>query len=201
LTNYNALEQELFVEIANAQLEAKQSSEKINASLPLELKHREEQLVATFDGHRGNSFSKLQDLYSFMDEIYSFVARFTPCKKGCSFCCNIAVSVSVLEVDYIKMHKRMFRKVVAKESRGSSNPCPFLSKGECSIYDVRPFVCRRHTVLTMTPSWCHLDKCHTIKLPMISFTEIDKVYEQILSESGTQSEIIDIREVLKGKVT
>ncbi len=121
---------------------------------------------------------------------------------------RVVLSVAILLLLYrfwklmiILMHKRKFRKVIAKESRGSSNPCPFFSKSECSIYDVRPFVCRRHTALATTLSWCHLDKCHTIKLPMISFTEIDKVYEQILSESGTQSEIIDIREVLKGKVT
>lgn len=187
------------MEIANAQLEAKQNSEKINASLPLELKRREEQLVATFDGHRGNSFSKLQDLYSFMDEIYSFVARFTPCKKGCSFCCHIPVSVSILEVDYINNNTRRLRKKVTEEHTGASNPCPFLSKGACSIYDTRPFVCRRHTALTMTSSWCHLDQCYTIKLPLLSFTEVDKVYEQILFESGSLAERIDIREVLKNK--
>lgn len=80
------------------------------------------------------------------------------CKAGCAFCCTGTgtIDVTTLEGLRILRHIRTFpgalqknlEKSIAKDrknrelSRKSS--CPFLNKKRnCSIYDVRPFVCRR----------------------------------------------------------
>lgn len=184
------------MEIVAAQLEAKQNTEKIAALIPAELRLREEHLFATFARHCGNPYSKLQDLYSFMDEIYSFVGMLTPCRKSCSHCCHIPVSVSNLEVEYIKKHVHKLRsKITVPPVMDNHSPCPFLTKGSCSIYNVRPFVCRRHVTLTPDSYWCHPDRCHDITLTLPRFTEVDKVYEQILFESGQLAKRTDIRDI------
>lgn len=187
---------DLPAEIAKAQLEDRRNSENVVALIPSELGRREELLTTTFAGHQGNIFSKLQDLYGFMDEINSFVARFTPCKKGCSHCCLMPVSVSTLEIEYIKKRARKFRsKTAVSPVAGNNSPCPFLIKGSCSIYEVRPFVCRRHLTLTADSFWCHPDRCNSINLSRLRFSEVDKVYEQILFASGPLSTRMDIRDI------
>lgn len=184
------------VSITDAKLEDKQNKEKIITLLPPDLKWREEQLLSTFTRHQGNSLSKLKDLYSFIDEINSFVAKYTPCKKGCNHCCHIPVSVSSLEIEYIQTKIRKLRRNAPRANvKDYNSPCPFLVKGACSIYDVRPFYCRSHTALTANSFWCHPDRCNQISLTRLRFTEIDKVFEQLLFESGSAIPRIDIRAI------
>ena len=77
-----------------SRLKTKKNSEIIAHTLPPYLKLQEEQLVARFMKHNGNPFSKLHSLYEFMEELFEFVQKFSPCKKGCSHCCHIEVSIS-----------------------------------------------------------------------------------------------------------
>ena len=54
-------------------------------------------------------------------------------------------------------------------------PCPFLRDGECSIYDVRPFICVNHYVTT-PQDWCRASNwCNPMfpHRPKIYMTEID----------------------------
>ena len=94
------------------------------------------------------------------------------CRRGCSFCCYEAVSISSVEAQAIASHvtqlpesertpllaklksyaqriqavgeKRMFKERV---------PCPFLSTedGTCTIYSIRPYACRGLTSYDVTP--------------------------------------------------
>ena len=81
------------------------------------------------------------------------------CKKGCSYCCEQLVAVSVDEAQYIldmarenKIHID-WKKARDQASRGidswidrgkEKRTCVFLKDGACSIYEVRPGTCRNY---------------------------------------------------------
>lgn len=86
------------------------------------------------------------------------------CRSGCSFCCHMRVAVSALEIfiiarfvreNYeeseveelkIRLEKNL-KRLSSKSSIEHSSlkmPCALLDKkGQCSIYEARPFSCRR----------------------------------------------------------
>lgn len=183
------------IELARAEAEKKQH--KLFSLIPKELQKRENELVFTFSQHRGNSLSKLHDLYCFVDELLKYVTEVTPCKKGCDYCCKMPVSVSLLEIEFMKKNVKKLRNRLGPTNLDTNSPCPFLSKGACSAYEFRPFHCRKHVAFTSTSYWCHPDRCHSVKLPLFSMTELTKVYGQLLLEAGPLGRVIDIRNVRK----
>ncbi len=84
------------------------------------------------------------------------------CKSGCAHCCHQPVGITAIEaiaiVDRLRQTlsetelSRVAERVAEarEKARGASTaerfsaeqPCPFLEAGQCSIYDVRPLVCR-----------------------------------------------------------
>lgn len=185
-------------DILNSQAASKRIYETIAKQLPKSLTEREELLFEVFSNHKGNTLTKLQALYDFMGDIYEFVGKYVPCKKGCSFCCYIPVSISGLEVEYIKKSENIKPSKIPIVGNFDGKPCPFLKKGTCSIYKSRPFVCRMHVILDETSKWCHPDVCNNITLSMLSFSEIKRVYESLLYESR-QTKHVDIRQLYQSK--
>jgi Fe-S-cluster containining protein len=103
------------------------------------------------------------------------------CRKGCAFCCHgQEVHVSPLEAIRIAIYVaerlptaaiaalvRRIRDVEAmkerhrREGRGrASFPCPLLEDGACSVYPVRPFVCRGFN--SYDARTCELHKIHLV---------------------------------------
>ena len=84
------------------------------------------------------------------------------CKAGCDHCCHQPVGLTPPEALAIAFHLRQTLASTelttvaarlaqrAQETRGLSSaerfspeqPCPFLERGKCSIYEVRPLACR-----------------------------------------------------------
>ncbi len=97
------------------------------------------------------------------------------CKEGCSYCCHVAVAVTIPEVLHIADHLRQTRtaeeiEVVKQRCRDHiaatppdpldvRHPCPLLEAGGrengghavCSIYDQRPLPCRGFHSPDVTP--------------------------------------------------
>lgn len=87
------------------------------------------------------------------DSIAALVGPETPCKRGCAFCCYQAVIIPRGEAERIAAAIGRALTPASLESdadmrkareRYAGKPCPFLRGVECTIYAVRPLVCRTH---------------------------------------------------------
>jgi hypothetical protein len=102
-----------------------------------------------------------------VDELGKVLQPMVACRKGCDHCCHIRVDMTQLEAE--RLGQAIGRKPNARlrymphqeesvpESFGYHTPCPFLVHGECSIYDHRPFACRKHHSLDIDALFCRLD--------------------------------------------
>jgi uncharacterized protein len=81
------------------------------------------------------------------------------CASGCDFCCYLPVDVLAPEAFRIAAHLRQTRSpeelatlVYRLGAQGQDGfglrPCVFLDHGRCSIYEVRPMVCRGYNSLS-----------------------------------------------------
>lgn len=136
------------------------------------------------------------------------VFGYSACKSGCSHCCNITVPISRLEAEVIAretgapMRKSSGVKVM-DESRDlqelASNfsaiyygmPCPFLSKGQCSIYSSRPLACRLLLNMDDDDLLCIITPGATVNVPRMNATE-HEVYGAMAL--GINQDYDDIRE-------
>lgn len=98
-------------------------------------------------------------------EVEKAAAIPTSCKKGCSACCHLEVEIDIDEAELLADlieagHPIDLKKleVQAKRKRQDptwmlgvteSNRCGFLGEGgACSIYEDRPSICRKHSVVS-----------------------------------------------------
>src|SRR5688572_24063763 len=80
------------------------------------------------------------------------------CAPGCSFCCYLPVDVLAPEAFRIAAHLKqtrspaelaelVYRLAAPGGHDPGTHPCVFLDQGRCSIYEVRPMVCRGYNSL------------------------------------------------------
>lgn len=94
----------------------------------------------------------LKDLYekveAFERKLSAEARGFSQCRKGCSRCCHVDLSVFQLEAEAVTS---WFEKKSAEEKeelRGlwsgiqPSEQCAFLVNDACTIYEARPLICR-----------------------------------------------------------
>lgn len=71
------------------------------------------------------------------------------CKKGCSQCCEVKLSVFSVEADFIREWWKKLPEETQKNLRdiwktqpGEEGKCDFLVNHDCTIYEARPVICR-----------------------------------------------------------
>lgn len=108
--------------------------------------------------------SKMTKLEALGNEIAQAIAPHAGCRRHCSSCCNISVSVSTMEAERIgqKINRAPYKiphqsELEALQSEYFGVPCPFLSDGSCSIYEHRPLACRLHFTLDVDNYFCGID--------------------------------------------
>ncbi len=175
-----------------AQKIAENNARMIKKGIPHSFLKREEALVDNFK-LKETPLEKLEELYIFMNELYAFVGQYTPCRKGCNRCCYMEVAVSDVEAEYITKFTGIRQTPYMSEFEYLGTPCPFLEESGCSIYEHRPFVCRRHVALFDDSKWCRIDLADKYKFTQMRFSGIEDAYKYIVNTS--RSTIIDIRQL------
>jgi uncharacterized protein len=164
--------------------------ERLIASFPARLQLLENQLPKKLRKAE-SKWEALKILYKTTDELFEAVLPKTPCKRGCSGCCHIPVHISMDEAALIQERTgtAMIAPLPPRNFHGV--PCPFLVNGECSIYEHRPFACRKHVVLHATAYWCAPERCNEIKVSQVHFSELDDAFSRLVNRST----VVDIRQV------
>jgi uncharacterized protein len=173
---------------------AEQNRSRMLEALPKQLSKQEDQFLIKIKKVKAGPLVKLGILYSFMDEVLKFTSQFMSCKNGCSACCHYKINLSPIEVEYIEKNTLIHRSInIAPGRNFHGEPCPFLKNNSCSIYEVRPFVCRKHHAFTSDAYWCEPTRSNNVQFPLIKFTNIDEAFEVIKSE-GKAEILFDIRQ-------
>ena len=63
---------------------AQDNHDRLAGNIPQRLSEREDKFSDQIKRSKINSGKKLESLYIFMNELYDYVSKYTPCKKGCS---------------------------------------------------------------------------------------------------------------------
>ena len=134
--------------------------------------------------------SKRAKMARFLDaasDLSDKVRPFSACKAGCSFCCNIAATITETEAQMISKATGIKHKVraggideIESRNKWTGVPCTFLKAGKCSIYEVRPMACRLHVNMADTPFYCDTDIPAGVSLvPQLNLTQINRAHAMI----------------------
>ena len=142
--------------------------------------------------------SKLRKIYAFTDELSHVREPFIACRRGCSDCCRMNVTISDLEAETIasaigRQAVRIQKDIAHPLETFNGAPCPFLRAGECSIYEHRPYACRRHANFDASAYWCEPSRSNGASLPMVEFSEVKGAFSDVtkLSDGGIFADIRD----------
>lgn len=88
---------------------------------------------------------RMRKLYTWVDKLWNKGFKdAVVCKRGCSHCCYVNVSITAYEALYIE--ETTGHKITNGEHKKRGDytltPCHFLKDNECSIYESRPMACR-----------------------------------------------------------
>lgn len=145
-----------------------------------------------------------------VNEMTAIVAPYSPCKKGCGYCCYQNIVISSWEAKRIaKFSLRKMNAVIGHEfptydtqeelselaNKFMGHPCPFLKKDACSIYEIRPFMCRLHVSLDNDNFNCNIIGIPNAIVPYFDF-ELTKAAIAVLFTRRGDS-FADIREFFR----
>ncbi len=146
---------------------------------------------------------KIHALIEVVDGIAAIAGKYGPCRKGCSVCCYQSVVISTWEADRIQKasgkpltnfkgyHPRQdMRNVLVGKFTGQR--CPFLVDKVCSVYDVRPMMCRTHLSLADDSFPCDIINNFGAEVPYFDFEDMRQLVAILYIEGGYK--FGDIRE-------
>lgn len=157
-------------------------------------------IYRTFEDQVRSGVSRAVALTSFYKEVDRIIAEDlaadpvpVSCKKGCGACCNMSVSVNLIEaellVKYAKEHNIPIDEAYLKRQlevmpealpfHSAVSSCIFLTKDKtCGIYDARPFACRKYLVVTPAEK-CNIPKYPNFQVRDIIFPRVEEVVSAV----------------------
>lgn len=167
------------------------------SALPESMVQKEDQLPRTLSLFNASTHSKLNHIYRLVDELSEIRAPYVACRKGCSVCCYMNITLTSVEAERLGMTvgrqpveiKKTIRHPLTKFQ---GQACPFIDKeGGCSIYANRPLACRKHVSFFEDDAACHA--LNEIEVPMLSFSGLDAALIEVSTPKG-QLVLADIRD-------
>ena len=109
--------------------------------------------------------TKIPKLYALVERADEKRSSHVACRRGCDACCHIQVEIPDVEAERIAQFTgraavkfKPGRHTTSLGQLGRADtPCPFLVDHACSIYEVRPFVCRDMAVLDVDALTCSFE--------------------------------------------
>lgn len=166
-----------------------QNMKKVVSSIPTKLLEKENSFFNKLSKSPLSNIKKLEMIYSFMQQLSDSYESFTPCKKGCSICCSLGtITIHDVEIELIKKKYKLKGNIIKPRENGY---CHFLKDGQCSIYDARPYVCRRYQSFYKNNSACLPDNQKIlvdagIQETILEFSEIKKLFNMIIRDSNSK---------------
>ena len=154
------------------------------AALPPELNALDDQIEAVLGRENASPKSKLGKVYRLADAAAAAAEPYVACRKGCSACCKMNVSISSLEAERLAVMsgrkvQTLQQPINHEEGRFAGVPCPFLSEDVCSVYDVRPYACRVHFSFDQDSYWCQPERAYVADMRMVQLGRAGAAYTAI----------------------
>lgn len=176
-------------EVAANRAQAEERRAAFIAALPKPLLDREDAITGEVVRENASARSKLKRVYRLMDEISVYRVGHVACRRACSACCRMNVTITSLEAETIaaaigRPAARVTETIAHSQDKFVGTPCPFLAADECSIYDDRPLSCRKHASYFTTEQWCSPPHLNTVEAPMVRFGGLDEALAVISAKKG-----------------
>lgn len=177
---------------------SKERSEAFVAAIDPALSAREDRIALELAKENSSAKSKLRKLYHLVADFSEVSKPFVACGVGCSDCCKMNVSITVVEAEQLaaisgKPLSRVATPTAYPPEKFSGMPCPFLVDDACSVYDARPYACRTHVSFDHNAHWCHPDRSNIVDRGMVELSGAKEAYIAIASRSSLRG-FADIRD-------
>ncbi|SFB90272.1 hypothetical protein SAMN05216344_10563 [Polaromonas sp. OV174] len=168
------------------------------SAMPKDLDTRDDVIAEQLRRDNSSAKSKLGKIYSLMTELSQAVKPYVACGKGCSDCCKMNVSISVIEAERLsvvsgKTMAAVKHPVRHPEEEFSGVPCPFLVEEACSVYEARPYACRAHYSFDTSAYWCHPERSNEGEMSLLQIGGARQAYDEIVVSSRLRG-FADIRD-------
>lgn len=110
--------------------------------------------------------SKANKLLALADKLNEAMSSYITCRRGCTNCCSMITHVYEFEAERLaaasgrkmtRIPARSHNEVLTAGLQYAGKPCPFLLDGSCSVYEVRPIICRLHHSFNDDADQCSTD--------------------------------------------
>ena len=185
-----------------AQARAKSRCTAFLSTIPPDLQARADRIEAELQRENASARTKLAKIDVLLVSLAKFAEPYTACRKGCSACCRMNVTISSVEAERLaaasgRRMARVSRPLQHPLKKFSGVACPFLIDDTCSVYEARPFACRMHMSFDLDSYWCEPDRAYAGEMAGIQLKGAAAAYRALVGATAMGG-TADIRDFFPG---